>query len=60
VANYPKTGQAVAKYDRPGDLVQVRGDRVQRPPDPVIIEQPGLDAERLADRPVPRPRLDIH
>jgi len=45
--------------DRPGDLVQVRGDRVQRPPDPVIIEQPRLYSECLADRPVPGPRLDV-
>ena len=46
--------------DRPGDLVQMRGDRIQRPPDPVIIEQPGLHPERLTHRPVPRPRLDMH
>jgi len=46
--------------DRPGDLVQIRADRVQRPTDPIIVEQLGLNTERLTDGPVPGPRLDVH
>jgi hypothetical protein len=38
----------------------MRGDRVQRPPDPIIVEQFGLHPERFTDRPVPRPRPDMH
>ena len=46
--------------DAAGDLVQMRGDRVQGTGDPVIIQQAGLDAVRLVHRHRRRPRLHPH
>ncbi len=42
------------------DLVQMRGNRIQRPGDPVIVEQPRLDAIRLIHRHRRRPLLHPH
>ncbi|HEY6798607.1 MAG TPA: deoxyribodipyrimidine photo-lyase, partial [Kineosporiaceae bacterium] len=42
---------------RPGDLVQDRGDRVQRPTCPVVVQRLGRHPEHLTDRPLPRLRL---
>ena len=36
--------------DGPGDPVQLRSDRVQRPRDPVVVEQARPGAERLVHR----------
>ena len=41
--------------DTAGDLVQMRGDRVQRPGDPVVVEQLRRDAVRLLHRHRRRP-----
>ncbi|GAA3376777.1 hypothetical protein GCM10020367_49800 [Streptomyces sannanensis] len=43
--------------DRAGDLVQVRGDRVQGAGEPVVVQQLGIDTEDLLHRPLPRPVL---
>src|SRR5260370_8696581 len=43
------------RADRAGDLVQLRGDRIQRPGDPVIVEHVRLAAVRLLHRHRRRP-----
>src|SRR6266511_6103826 len=42
---------------RPHDLVQRWRDRVQRPPNPVIVQRVRRDAKDLLDRPLPGPVL---
>jgi hypothetical protein len=42
------------------DLIQIRGDRIQRPGNPVIIEQLGEDAVRLVHGHRRRPLLHPH
>jgi hypothetical protein len=39
--------------DRPGDLLQARGDRVQRAGYAVVVEQVRLDTEDLLDGTLP-------
>jgi hypothetical protein len=46
--------------DRARELFQVRGNRVQRAGEAVVIEQVRLDAEDLLHRPGPRPVPDPH
>ena len=46
--------------DTAGDRVQLRGDRIQRPGDPVIVEQLRGDAVRLIHRHRRRPLLHPH
>jgi hypothetical protein len=43
--------------DRPGDLLQVRGDRVEGAAELVIVQRDRGDAEDLRDRPVAGPVL---
>jgi len=38
----------------------MRSDRIQRPPDPVIVKEFWLHPESFTDRPVPRPPLHMH
>jgi hypothetical protein len=46
--------------DRPGHLVQDRGQRVQRPGDPVVVEDLGSDPEGVlhGELPAPLPEVD--
>ena len=46
--------------DGAGDRVQLRGNRIQRTGDPVIVEQVRLDAVRLLHRHRRRPLLHPH
>jgi hypothetical protein len=48
---------AIAGADRPHDLLEFGRDRVQRPPDPIVVERRRLDPEDLLHRPGPRPVL---
>jgi hypothetical protein len=46
--------------DRPDDAGQLRGDRVQRPADPVVVERGRIDPEDLLHGPLAGPLLDVH
>ncbi|GAA3805130.1 hypothetical protein GCM10022226_26300 [Sphaerisporangium flaviroseum] len=46
--------------DRSDQVIEVRGDRVERPADPIIVEQYRIDTERFLNRPVLRPGLHVH
>ncbi len=46
--------------DRPDDLLQMRGDRIQRRRRPIIIQQRRGDPEDLLHRPRLRPLLQTH
>lgn len=51
------THTSIGRPDRPGHLVQMRG---QSAADPIIVEQAGLDPERLTRRPSPGLFLHMH
>jgi hypothetical protein len=41
--------------DRPDDLVELGGERVEGPANPIVVQQLSLDAEHLRHRPLRRP-----
>jgi hypothetical protein len=45
--------------DRPGHLVQDRGQRVQRPGDPVVVQHLGRHRERVLDGELPGPLPEV-
>jgi hypothetical protein len=45
---------------RPDQVIKLRGDRVQGPADPIVVEQFGIDTEHLAHRPGSGPLLHVH
>ena len=48
------------RADRAGDLIQMRGDRVQGTAEPVIVQQVRLDGIHLVHRHRRRLRLHLH
>jgi hypothetical protein len=59
LADVDAEGADRADRDRPGDLFQVRGDRIKRPAQLVVVQRERGDAEDLRDRPVAGPVLDV-
>src|SRR5208337_3840398 len=49
-----------ADRDRPGDLLQVRGDRIEGAAQLVVVQHERGDAQDLRDRPVAGPVPDVH
>src|ERR1039458_447001 len=59
LADVDAEGADRADRDRPGDLLQVRGNRVEGTAQLVVVQRERGDAEDLRDRPVAAPVLDV-
>ena len=60
LADVDAEGADRADRDRPGDLLQVRGDRIEGAAQLVVVQRERGDAQDLRDRPVAGPVLDVH